>query len=72
LGFIGGFRLERHLLPGVLRLIRSGVKGSAGIPDSYAFSRSEHIDWRRGTGRVRWPYQAGCQRSYLWMVPLGR
>ena len=48
MGFLAGYRLERHPLQRALWLIRWGVKGSVGIPDSYAFSRSEHIDWRRG------------------------
>jgi hypothetical protein len=39
-------------VPGVLWLTRWGGKGSVGIPDSYAFSRSEHIDWRREP--IRW------------------
>ena len=55
MGFLTGYRLECHPLPGKLRLIRWGGKGSVGIPDSYVFSRSEHLDWRRGaTGRIRW------------------
>lgn len=54
MGFLTGYRLERHPVPGVLRLIRWGGKGSVGIPDSYAFSRSEHFDWRRGRGRNWW------------------
>ena len=52
LGFLAGYRLERHPLPGALRLIRWGAKGSVAIPDSYAFSPSAHIDWRRGP--IRW------------------
>jgi hypothetical protein len=68
LGFLAGYRLERHPLPGVLRLIRWGVRGSVAIPDSYVFSGSEHIDWRRGAGRIRWRYEAACPPSCLWMV----
>ena len=44
MGFLTGYRLERHPVPGVLQLIRWGGKGSVGIPDSYEFSRSEHFD----------------------------
>lgn len=41
LGFLLGYQLERHLLPGVLWPIRWGARGSVGIPDSYVFSHSE-------------------------------
>jgi hypothetical protein len=72
LGFLTGYRLERHPLPGALRLIWWGGKGSVGIPDSYVFSGSEHIDWCRGRGADPVALSAACQPSCLWMVQVGR
>lgn len=69
LGFLAGYRLERHPVPRALWLIWWDVKGSVGIPDSYAFSRSEHIDWRRGA-RGRWRDKAASQPNCLPMVAL--
>jgi hypothetical protein len=65
LGFLTGYRLERYPLLGALRLIWWGGKGSVGIPDSYVFSGSEHIDWCRGRGAdpVVWRYQRLVSRA---------